>query len=89
MSSTCGNVTTQRASLDASFADMTTVFFDSSLCELSHSRNIGPNPDTVLVRNIDGERKRYSDCELTGFIYPGKCDASQLSDETGIPEARV
>lgn len=82
---TCGNVTEQRANLDATLARMSEVVFDSELCEVCGVGSIQPYEDKKLVRNLKNELDKYNEGTAKEYVYPGVCNTTQLDVETATP----
>lgn len=82
---TCANITEQRTSLNDKSASMTSVYYDTQLCEVCAVGDRGPTENPVLVRNINLERSRFSNGTENGYVYPGSCNATQLNEETSVP----
>lgn len=87
---TCSNVTEQKAALQVTFSNMTRVFYDASLCDVSAVGTRGPDPNTPLIKNIDSERTLYAAGNATGYIHAASCNATQLNTDTATaPDAGV
>lgn len=87
---TCSNVTEQKAALQTTFSNMTRVFYDVSLCEVSAVGERGVDANPTLLRNIDSERRLYAEGNTTGYIHSATCNSTQLNADTATaPDAGV
>lgn len=79
---TCANVTEQKAALESTFANMTRVLYDASLCEVCRVESRGQHRYPALIANIDSERKQYSTGNITGYIHTASCNSTLLNEAT-------
>ncbi len=87
---TCAEISLQRGQLEDNMMNMTTLFYDVQLCEVSAVGKIKPHPNEALINNVEHEREMYNLGNETGYTYPGNCNETHLNEATSIsPDANV
>ena len=79
---TCGNVTNHRLTVADATANMTSVYYDSELCQLCVTPGKQAFADPTLVQNVASERELYIEGTRDGYKYPGNCNSTALNEET-------